>query len=391
MRRVLFGGAACALASLYRNRPRNPRTEGTHENGDVFDPSETPQALRWNFCRIHPRVAAGDSYVDHTASDSVLLKFARRATVASVGTLCRMWMHWLNTTHTAGQDHLLRAMATKRPNQGLITVSNHTSVIDDPALLASIVPASWCLLGGVKARWGTCTEEHCFKNRLLSTFFGAGQILPIRRGAGLEQDFLRVALRKVQEGRWFHFFPEGKTEAHTQCLGGRTDPDEVKEKGLLKWGVGKVIAHAVPTPVVVPFYHEGMQNVMPQDATTNKCKSVIPGTGNEVFVRIGEPICFDDILVKHRVARARARAALETGGRDGAPPTQLRQLDSFQSTDADKACYHEITSRIERHLVRLEKAVMVDYVAHASEREDGAKWAAALAGGAQGSNADEEI
>ena len=369
--RLLVGAATGSLfTSVYRNRPRNPRTEGTHENGEIFDPSETPQAMHWNFCRLHAHPSNNSYYVDYTARDSVFLKLARRATVASVGTLCRVWMHWLNTTHTEGQDNLLRAMASKQPTQGLITVSNHTSVVDDPAILASIVPASWCFLGGIHARWGTCTEEHCFKNRLLSAFFGAGQILPIRRGAGLEQDFLRVVFRKVQEGRWMHFFPEGKTEAHTQQLGGRSEPRAVKEKGLLKWGVGKVIAHAVPTPVVVPFYHEGMQNIMPQDKTTNKCKFAIPRTGNKVFVHIGAPICFDDILIKYRVPRAKARSALEHARQRGATgedaaitprPMLLAQSDPFESTEVDKACYHEIMLRIERHLIQLEHLVMADY------------------------------
>ena len=34
------------------------------------------------------------------------------------------------------------------------------------------------------------------------------------------------------------------------------------QKGRLKWGVGRLIAHSHKTPTVIPFYHTGMSEVM---------------------------------------------------------------------------------------------------------------------------------
>eukprot|EP00960_Hanusia_phi_P020441 602759-Hanusia_phi.AAC.3 len=39
---------------------------------------------------------------------------------------------------------------------------------------------------------------------------------------------------------------------------------ELRKKGLLKWGIGKLIAHLPKKPVFVPFYHIGMTAVLPQ-------------------------------------------------------------------------------------------------------------------------------
>ena len=50
-------------------------------------------------------------------------------------------------------------------------------------------------------------------------------------------------------------------------------PPASSELGLLKWGVGKVIAHAPRTPRVVPFFHTGMQNLVAEDPAT---KDVLP-------------------------------------------------------------------------------------------------------------------
>lgn len=43
-------------------------------------------------------------------------------------------------------------------------------------------------------------------------------------------------------------------------LGGRLS-EKAEEIGRLKWGVGKLIADAKVTPIVIPIYHTGMQQV----------------------------------------------------------------------------------------------------------------------------------
>jgi hypothetical protein len=46
-----------------------------------------------------------------------------------------------------------------------------------------------------------------------------------------------------------------------------------RELGRLKWGVGKLIAHAPVTPVVIPLYHTGMQSVVPLHPISHKVRA----------------------------------------------------------------------------------------------------------------------
>ena len=55
----------------------------------------------------------------------------------------------------------------------------------------------------------------------------------------------------------------------------------------LKWGVGKVVCDALKedgtAPIVLPFYHSGMGDIMPRRAR-------IPRVGKEVTITIGRPL-----------------------------------------------------------------------------------------------------
>jgi monolysocardiolipin acyltransferase len=58
---------------------------------------------------------------------------------------------------------------------------------------------------------------------------------------------------------------------HTGFLSGRAGVRR-RELGRLKWGVGKLIAHAPVTPVVIPLYHTGMQSVVPLHPISHKVR-----------------------------------------------------------------------------------------------------------------------
>ncbi len=48
-------------------------------------------------------------------------------------------MHGANTVHVSGGEHVRAALA--RPaNQALITVCNHVAALDDPLIVASLLP-----------------------------------------------------------------------------------------------------------------------------------------------------------------------------------------------------------------------------------------------------------
>ena len=96
--------------------------------------------------------------------------------------------------------------ARKRP---LITISNHTSTIDDPYLFAVLLPWS-ILLNSDKNRYGFGAQEICFQNPVYSWFFKNGGILPIVRGQGIYQQGMEDALSLLNESKWIHIFSEGR-------------------------------------------------------------------------------------------------------------------------------------------------------------------------------------
>ncbi len=54
-------------------------------------------------------------------------------------------------------------------------MSNHASTLDDPAVVAVLLP--WdVVLRPRLMRWSVCTQEICFETPAISSFFGAGKV-----------------------------------------------------------------------------------------------------------------------------------------------------------------------------------------------------------------------
>lgn len=84
-----------------------------------------------------------------------------------------------------------------------------------------------------------------------------------------------------------------KKEGHCEqdgSLGGRAPGLGRDKHGRLKWGVGKMIAHAPVTPVVIPLFHTGMAELIPINPFTRKILHAIPNVGNTVTARAGAEI-----------------------------------------------------------------------------------------------------
>ena len=80
-------------------------------------------------------------------------------------------------------------------------------------------------------------------------------------------------LERLEAGEWVHMFPEGKVNA-------------ARENLRLKWGVGRLIAEAKVTPLVLPMWHIGMDEFMPNQYPYR------PRLGQRIFVFFGNPIDF---------------------------------------------------------------------------------------------------
>ncbi|XP_052192947.1 uncharacterized protein LOC127801671 [Diospyros lotus] len=218
--------------------------------------------------------------------DSLVTRLLRALTVPLIGNACHIFMHGLNSVEIYGAEKLHWALLNRHDKQPLITVSNHVASVDDPLVIASLLPPS-TLLNAHRLRWTLCATDRCFRNPVTSAFFRCVKVLPVSRGDGIYQKGMDMAISKLNHGGWVHIFPEGSRSRD----GGRT-------MGSAKRGVGRLVLDADNIPLVVPFVHIGMQDIMPIGAK-------VPRIGKTVTVLIGDPIYFDDLLVEECDIEAR--------------------------------------------------------------------------------------
>ncbi|KAJ9526909.1 hypothetical protein QJQ45_017717 [Haematococcus lacustris] len=212
----------------------------------------------------------------------------RTMLMSCIGHASRFFMQQANSTHVVGAHHMQAALS--RPaNQGLLTVCNHVASVDDPLVVASIVPQEYYSRPS-SLRWTLCATDRCFKYAALAPLFTAAKVtdvLPVQRGSGMHQPGMQAAEMKLAAGDWVHIFPEGTRSRNPEQL------------GPVRRGVGRLVAAAAAQgeipPLVLPFVHSGMQEVAPVG-------SVLPRTGKQVYVMVGEPIPVEDLLREARTA-----------------------------------------------------------------------------------------
>ncbi|CAH8361600.1 unnamed protein product [Eruca vesicaria subsp. sativa] len=219
---------------------------------------------------------------DLTAEEeSALFRMLQAVAVPLIGNACHVFMNGLNRVQVYGLEKLHDALLNRPKNKPLVTVSNHVASLDDPFVIASLLPPK-LLLDARNLRWTLCATDRCFKNPVTSAFFRSVKVLPVSRGEGIYQQGMDIAISKLNNGGWVHIFPEGTRSRD----GGKT-------MGSAKRGIGRLILDADTLPMVVPFVHTGMQDIMPIGAS-------VPRIGKTVTVIIGDPIPFNDLLDTER-------------------------------------------------------------------------------------------
>ncbi|KAJ1692119.1 hypothetical protein LUZ63_008817 [Rhynchospora breviuscula] len=227
--------------------------------------------------RFYRQSQSVDQDVDDSFDDSVLLRLLQSLAVPLIGNACHVFMHGLNFVQVYGIENLHNALLHRPRAKPLITASNHVAAIDDPFVIASLLPPS-VMLNPNNLRWTLCASDRCFKNPAMSAFFRSVKVLPVSRGDGIYQKGMDMALSKLNKGGWVHIFPEGSRSRD----GGKTI-------GPAKRGVGRLVMDADTMPIVLPFVHSGMQDIMPVG-------SKFPNIGKKVIVVVGDPLSFDDLL-----------------------------------------------------------------------------------------------
>ena len=256
--------------------------------------------------------------------EKFLYDLASRVVIFTTTGLACTLLTLRNEVDIVGVDKLHRAVLSRPPGTPLVTVANHNSVLDDPGLLSLLLP--WeARTNPRRLRWSICTEEICFSKTFPSVWFTLGQAMPVHRGGSIYQKGLASLQEKVNQGHWAQVFAEGRcwqeggtplrdASARWCTESGRCGPPGQK-LGALKWGVGKLIANASQPPIVLPFFHLGMPDIVPQDSSN----SVVTWglfSGNLISVEVGDPVAMEDLVEAYR-AGAKARARRRNEAREG--------------------------------------------------------------------------
>ncbi|CAF3557541.1 unnamed protein product [Adineta steineri] len=209
---------------------------------------------------------------------SIFYKAASTVTIGLAGSLSRLWMKYLTSVRIENGEILLNAVLNRDLDRPLITVANHHSCMDDPLLIGATMPhrVFW---SRPRMRWSLGADDIVFTVRKHQLFFSLGKTIPVTRGDGVYQRSMDFALEQINRGEWVHIFPEGKVNL-------------TKELMRLKWGVGRLIAEANICPLVVPFYHLGMDSVLPNQPP------YYPQMNQKVSIYVGEPLIFDELVQK---------------------------------------------------------------------------------------------
>ncbi|KPI39316.1 Lysophosphatidylcholine acyltransferase [Cyphellophora attinorum] len=270
---------------------------------------------------------------------SLFWRTASQATLLGTATLCRLFLYGLNKTEVHGFPafyELLRSRddPTKR-ERGLLTVSNHVSVMDDPIIWGTL-PLSGHRFGAPqRIRWGFGSHDICFTAAFRSQFFTLGQVLPTHRSAhsqfgGPYQYTMTEAIRLLspiqaplafkRSGRrcpirhvdpfsdlplaphypsypadernylapsryasnnfaWVHIFPEGMIHQ-----------SENYDMRYFKWGIARLILEPPVCPDVVPMWIEGTDQVMHE---SREFPRFIPRAFKRISVTFGAKVDTD--------------------------------------------------------------------------------------------------
>lgn len=126
-------------------------------------------------------------------------------------------------------------------------------------------------------------------------------MIPLDRSGAIDQPLLQAFFRLLDRGQWCHIFAEGKVRQNW-----RFEANEPR-LGEFKLGVGKLIAHCKVCPIVIPIYHTGMDDVLPEvvleDRKSKKASkpiSFIPRKGLTIEMYFGEPIDFSDTVSRFK-------------------------------------------------------------------------------------------
>uniref|UniRef100_A0A182P3M8 Tafazzin n=1 Tax=Anopheles epiroticus TaxID=199890 RepID=A0A182P3M8_9DIPT len=205
-------------------------------NGAAVQQPHIPYNIDWIFPRLRR-----PNRLWHIASTGV---------IGLVGFFSKIVIVWLNKARVHNIDVLENALENRPKGKSLLTVSNHHSCFDDPGIWGLLKLRNVCNKNVI--RWSMAAHDICFTCKAHSLFFMYGKCIPVVRGGGVYQPAVDLCIEKLKLGHWVHVFPEGKVNM-------------TKEDLRFKWGVGRIIYETPDLPIIIPIWHIGMDDVLPNE------------------------------------------------------------------------------------------------------------------------------
>ncbi|KAJ8588783.1 hypothetical protein M405DRAFT_792596 [Rhizopogon salebrosus TDB-379] len=215
------------------------------------------------------------------------------ATVTATGLFCKAFLNSGLCSVTVNNLCILldaiRNDERRRRGQGVVTVANHISTLDDP-IAWGLLPTK-LYLNSNTIRWTLGASDIMFTNPVFSAFFRKGQVLETFRGNGIFQPAVDTAIKRLNEGHWVHLFGEGKINQPSNYS--RTNG--VARLPRFKWGVGRILMETTVPPLIIPMWLTGFDKLMPEHRSFPY--KYFPKLGIKLGVTFGEPIPAEDIAV----------------------------------------------------------------------------------------------
>ncbi|CRK13740.1 hypothetical protein BN1723_002000, partial [Verticillium longisporum] len=255
---------------------------------------------------------------------SLAWRLSSSVVMGLTGAISRAFLYGLNDVQTEGLKPFLKLLDERQGvsrRQGLITVSNHISVLDDPVTWG-VLPLKYAFKPR-NLRWGLGAHDICFKNKFMSTFFSLGQVLPTHRllhspHGGLFQPTMNEAVRVLsgeatsppygasgptfttkagevfpapsaydeERNAWVHVFPEACVHQHPEL-----------SLRYFKWGVSRMILESNPAPKFVPMFIDGHHLIMHENRGKPRW---LPRVGRKVRVVFGDAVDVDQVFGEFR-------------------------------------------------------------------------------------------